>query len=299
MRTTIAIYRQLDQYLNYTDTAYTTSMHSSKPLCDPDIDPHFRSGVYLGVGVCNMILSLMPGKLMTLVELFGYKGDRKVGLESLMKAGGWVEGSDEPQIGTGKLLFFFLSQNELTFFWNKAEEGVRRAICDMTLLIFHLVLSSFTFDGVDISVASKVLKWNLKRYPNGIYNLITFCIISNSQPILGVFFLFGAGRLSLCRSQPEQAIKYYSQAIHAQSQYRNLHHISFWEMAIAHLALWDVKSSLSCWTELEREGTVSETKVVPFRLTFIHFFSGRNRFIHMEWRFVCWRVNVMMMMKRM
>ena len=42
-------------------------------------------------------------------------------------------------------------------------------------------------------------------------------------------------------------------------------------MAIAHLALWDVKSSLSCWTELEKEGTVSEihyskldTRYLPF-----------------------------------
>ena len=48
----------------------------------------------------------MPGKLMTLVELFGYKGDRKVGLELLMKAGGWVEGSDEPEIGTGESVYF-------------------------------------------------------------------------------------------------------------------------------------------------------------------------------------------------
>jgi len=31
-------------------------------------------------------------------------------------------------------------------------------------------------------------------------------------------------------------------------------------MAIAHLALWDVKASLSCWTELEKEATVSQKK---------------------------------------
>jgi hypothetical protein len=35
------------------------------------------------------------------------------------------------------------------------------------LLIFHLVLSSFTFDGVDIAMAQKILDWNLRRYPNG------------------------------------------------------------------------------------------------------------------------------------
>ena len=68
----------------------------------------------------------------------------------------------------------------------------------------------------------------------------------------------GAGRLSLCRSQPERAIKYFSQAIRAQSQYRNIHHASHWEIAIARLSLWDIKSSLSCWTELEKDATVSE-----------------------------------------
>jgi hypothetical protein len=86
--------------------------------------------------------------------------------------------------------------------------------------------------------------------------------ISQRTSFVGVFFLFGAGRLSLCRSQPEQAIKYYSQAMHAQSQYRNLHNISNWEMAIAHLSLWDIKSSLSCWTKLEKEAAVSEF-VIP------------------------------------
>ena len=110
MRAGIAIYRQLGQFLDHTDAAYTTSLKSSKPLCDPSINPHFRSGVYLGVGLCNLILSMIPGKLMTLVELFGYKGDRRVGLELLMKAGGWVEHSDEPEIGTGGSFTLFKSK---------------------------------------------------------------------------------------------------------------------------------------------------------------------------------------------
>ena len=90
---------------------------------------------------------------------------------------------------------------------------------------------------------------------------------------VGIFFLFGAGRLSLCRAQPEQAIKYYCQAIRAQSQYRNLHHISYWEMAIAHLALWDVKSSLACWTELEKESTVSQIQHRSQRVRYLPFFK--------------------------
>lgn len=74
----------------------------------------------------------------------------------------------------------------------------------------------------------------------------------------GVFFLFGAGRLSLCHSQPEEAIKYYTRAIEVQSQHRNLHYISFWEIAIARLALWDLDGSLSCWRDLEKEATWSK-----------------------------------------
>jgi len=42
-----------------------------------------------------------------------------------------------------------------------------------------------------------------------------------------------------------------------QSQYRNLHHLSFWEMAISNLALWQVEESLKCWRSLHKESTVS------------------------------------------
>ena len=168
MRTTIGIYRQLGHYLDAIDAEYTTAKGSLAPLVDPAVDAHFRSGVYLGVGMCNIILSLMPGKLMTLVELFGYHGDRKVGLDMLMRAGGWEEGAEEPTVTAGESIIAVKLENPLTLEYVSAGEGVRRTICDMSLLIFHLVLSSFTFDGVDIGVASKILKWNLKRYPNGV-----------------------------------------------------------------------------------------------------------------------------------
>lgn len=49
------------------------------------------------------------------------------------------------------------------------EEGVRRTVCDMTLLIFHLILSGMTFEGVDIDIAEHILNYNLKRFPNGTF----------------------------------------------------------------------------------------------------------------------------------
>ncbi|KIY53775.1 hypothetical protein FISHEDRAFT_32644 [Fistulina hepatica ATCC 64428] len=213
MRTTMNIYRQLNRFLEVVDAEYAAS--------EPDIDPHFRSGVYLGVGATHLMLSMMPPRLLSVIELFGYKGDRHKGLALLMRAGGWVSGEPEPHVGV-------------------ASEGIRRSICDIALLLFHLVFSAFTFDGVDVPLANNVLNWNLKRYPHG------------------VFFLFGAGRMALIHGRPAEAIEYYAKAMNVQSQYRNLHHISYWEMAICHLALCDPVASLRCWTKLERESTWSK-----------------------------------------
>jgi hypothetical protein len=37
----------------------------------------------------------------------------------------------------------------------------------MALLIFHLFLSNFTHDGIDVMMAQKIVDWNLRRYPDG------------------------------------------------------------------------------------------------------------------------------------
>src|SRR6266849_2089178 len=44
--------------------------------------------------------------------------------------------------------------------------------------------------------------------------------------------------------------------MNVQSQYRNLHHLSFWEMAISNLGLWEIEESLKCWRNLHKESTV-------------------------------------------
>ncbi|PIL26355.1 hypothetical protein GSI_12111 [Ganoderma sinense ZZ0214-1] len=225
MRTTINIYRQLGKYLEAVDAE---AQAQGKGPEDMSVDADFRSGVYLGVGLSNLVLSLMPARLLTIVELFGYKGDRHAGLAYLQRAGGWTANSDVPSV-------------------DLAREGVRRTICDMSLLIFHLVLSNLTFEGVDISMAQKILDYHIERYPNGAY--------APPPPELPLRI----GRLHLVRSQPSAAIEYYEKAMKAQNQYRNLHHISFWEMAIANLSLWDVPASLEHWRTLATESTWSKS----------------------------------------
>ena len=65
------------------------------------IDVDFRSGVELGVGASNLILSLLPDKLISVAEIFGYRGNREEGLRMLMGVGGWERGKSEPSVGVG------------------------------------------------------------------------------------------------------------------------------------------------------------------------------------------------------
>jgi hypothetical protein len=49
----------------------------------------------------------------------------------------------------------------------------------------------------------------------------------------------------MVRSQPHRAIEYCTKAMETQSQYRNLHRISFWETAVANFALFDSRINTS------------------------------------------------------
>lgn len=127
-----------------------------------------------------------------------------------------------------------------------------RPIIDIALLIFHLVLGSFTHDGVDISMAKKsknhdfglesdslnislVMDFNLERFPRGDY--LQFCprreTLTNFATYSGVIFLFAEGRLRVCQSQPGPAVESYKQAMDVQSEYRQLQYIALWEQVSA------------------------------------------------------------------
>jgi Protein of unknown function (DUF3808) len=98
VRSAMQVYRQLGKYIEQMDAEALARDEGPE---NKSIDVHFRSGVYLGVGMSHIIISLMPARLATLVELFGYKGNRHLGLSLLEKAGGWTKESPEPAVSQG------------------------------------------------------------------------------------------------------------------------------------------------------------------------------------------------------
>ena len=153
----INTYLELGKYLDAMDAEATARGEGPE---DKSIDKDFRSGVQLGVGASNLILSLMPNRLLAVAEIFGYTGDRDAGLKRLMKAGGWVKGSSEPLVGVGDL--------------RPSNSLAQTAFADLmgqTMKVFEDLWSTFAcFASISSSRASRseasTFQWH-KRYSNG------------------------------------------------------------------------------------------------------------------------------------
>jgi len=64
--------------------------------------------------------------------------------------------------------------------------------------------------------------------------------------------------MRLTRSQPALAVDSYLRALEAQHQYVNLYCISWWEISVSTLALWDIPQSLEYWRKLMADATWSK-----------------------------------------
>ncbi|EST07552.1 Outer membrane protein, IML2, mitochondrial/Tetratricopeptide repeat protein 39 [Kalmanozyma brasiliensis GHG001] len=212
MRNAYGIYRSLQKYVEWTEEK------------NESLDEDFKSGVYLGNGLISMILGLVPGKVLKIMEVFGYTGDTAWAMKTLSKAGQW---SDNPkQTKPGMPL---------------KQEGVRRAVCDMSMLAYHLVISTFIpVTGVDIEFADKILHYNLKRFPEG------------------VFFLYFSGRLYSTQALAEKAITQFETARDVQKEYVQLKHICVWDLSLCNMSLCKWKEAHDQFTILAEENNWSK-----------------------------------------
>lgn len=219
MRNAYGIYRSLGKYVETAD-AKASKKH------DSSIDEDFRSGVFLGNGLISLLLDLLPGKVLKIMDIFGYSGDTQLGLETLERAGGWSHDAAAQKAGPGV---------------SKEDEGVRRPVCDMGILLFHLVISVFVpVGGVDIPFADHVLHYHLQRYPQG------------------VFFLYFSGRLYSTQAMCERAVVQYAAARDAQQEYVQLQHISWWDASLCHMSLGQWAKARECFDVLLRESNWSK-----------------------------------------
>ncbi|XP_011148351.1 tetratricopeptide repeat protein 39B [Harpegnathos saltator] len=102
---------------------------------------HFESGVRMGIGTFNLLISMLPTRVVKLVEYVGFSGDKEYGLSELMT-------------GYGQ------------------RTGLRHILCVITLLSYHLIFMFMLcyMDG-DLDWCEQVLNEKLTLYPKGVWFL--------------------------------------------------------------------------------------------------------------------------------
>ncbi|XP_018582270.2 tetratricopeptide repeat protein 39A isoform X3 [Scleropages formosus] len=101
-----------------------------------DSHGHFEGGVKLGVGAFNLMLSMLPSRILKLLEFVGFSGNKEFGLQQLQ------EGS--------------------------SAHTFRAFLCNMLLLCYHTFMSFILGTGEgDVEDAEKLLQPYLKQHPKG------------------------------------------------------------------------------------------------------------------------------------
>ncbi|XP_049316396.1 tetratricopeptide repeat protein 39B isoform X3 [Bactrocera dorsalis] len=101
---------------------------------------HFESGVRMGVGAFNLMISLLPSSVIKVLQVIGFSGNKTAGLADLK---------------TG----YHLS-------------GLRQVLCAMTLLGYHLIVCYvICHQEGDLELCHSILEEQLLLYPQGVWFL--------------------------------------------------------------------------------------------------------------------------------
>ncbi|KAI9485681.1 MAG: hypothetical protein EXX96DRAFT_471986 [Benjaminiella poitrasii] len=216
IRSSYSIYMTLQKYVDYT-----------KSVDGVELDSDFTSGVALGVGCFSLILSMLPASVVKVAEFIGFTSDRAQGLRILESVGGWDKCHD--------------SNNNGMTDQDQHSTGLRRQMCDMVLIVYHIILSKIVpLSDVDIPFAEKILNNSLNLYPRG------------------VFFLYFNGRLMVSKRLLDKAEEQYQLAIDTQKDWKQLQHMCFWELGLIYIMEHRWQKAYDIYTILQKESNWSK-----------------------------------------
>uniref|UniRef100_A0A0R3VT10 Tetratricopeptide repeat protein 39B n=1 Tax=Taenia asiatica TaxID=60517 RepID=A0A0R3VT10_TAEAS len=205
----------------------------------------FECGVLMGVGAFNLVspdylpllLSLLPSKVLSLLEIVGFSGKKEVGLQLLQ------EGS-------------------------KIERGVRDSLCALILLVYDLYATQMTGDtacdaigdeSIALEDARGLLPIWMKKSPNS------------------AFFIFLRGRLAALSGNFREAKDYFFKAISCQTDFQNFYHICYWEMMWCHCVQGEWMDAMKYAERLACESKWSNATYRYLQAVFIIQFLDEER----------------------
>ncbi|XP_018591256.1 tetratricopeptide repeat protein 39B-like [Scleropages formosus] len=174
IRTSYLMYKECQNLLN-----------TSQDLTASETFNHFKGGINMGIGSFNLMLSLLPSRVLRLLEFIGFSGNREVGLSQLRQGA--------------------------------TNQSLRSILSALTLLMYNTYVTVILGTGEgNLVEAEALLQPYLEKFPNG-------CII-----------LFYVARIGVLKGNFEMAQAKFLQCIAIQQEWRQVHHLCYWELMWIH-----------------------------------------------------------------
>ncbi|RZF37144.1 hypothetical protein LSTR_LSTR015334 [Laodelphax striatellus] len=114
---------------------------NSKQWVNDSYKLHFESGVRMGIGAFNLMISLLPSRIIKLLEFIGFSGSKDTGIEELVTC-------------------------------YESRHGLRHILSVMTLLTYNLiVVYVLSRSEGDLEFCDEILKEQMKLFPDGAWFL--------------------------------------------------------------------------------------------------------------------------------
>ncbi|KAG7260441.1 hypothetical protein CRUP_029440 [Coryphaenoides rupestris] len=183
IRTSYQIYKECQNMLSQGQAATSESFSQ------------FEGGVKLGIGSFNLMLSLLPQRILRLLEFIGFSGNREFGLSQLM------EGS--------------------------ANHSLRSILSALTLLFYH------TYVSLILGTAPPPPPPPPPPTAPHLLLLLTSSSSSPAPPPPPHLLLLAVSRCERTRVHP-QAQSSYEECLGAQHEWLPIHHLCYWELMWCH-----------------------------------------------------------------
>ncbi|KAB1268010.1 Tetratricopeptide repeat protein 39A [Camelus dromedarius] len=215
------------------------SLMQSSQYCKGENHRHFEGGVKLGVGAFNLTLSMLPTRILRLLEFVGFSGN-KVLLASAC-------------------LSFPQDYGLLQLEEGASGHSFRAVLCVLLLLCYHTFLTFVLGTGnVNTEEAEKLLKPYLKQYPKG------------------AIFLFFAGRIEAIKGNIDTAIRRFEECCEAQQHWKQFHHMCYWELMWCFTYKGQWKMAYFYADLLSKENSWSKATYIYMKAAYLSMFGKED-----------------------
>jgi tetratricopeptide (TPR) repeat protein len=247
IRQAYSMYKVFYKFLNHI-------MQNEGPegLLKHGIDNRFVTGVYLGIGGFNLMLSILPEKVLRIFEFIGFSGNRKFGMQCLALGANWELDPNSPIIQKR------VKTKSATNFYSdiipvETGPGSRKFICDIILSLYHVLLSTMVqLPGCDVPTASKVIQGNLEKNPDSF------------------LYLIFKGKVSQANRQIKDAINEFTLVTEKQIDWRQLSHVCFWDIGVCYAAIGDWNKAAEYFDILYQENRWSKSIYLYMKAIFLY-----------------------------